>query len=162
MKVEELKDLIASWLRRAGFSVSELPPPGPPASWLLEAALAGVRLRVAGLPGVNAVSMSMGVAFSREHREAVSKLTVEERVRLTARMVGLLVTVCPDCRIAVQPSIAEPQGVVVEKILLAEETAAPTVASYATRLVNAYFAVNSILWETFPPKASGQGQQMFY
>ncbi len=156
MGVEAVKDDVASWLRRAGFMVSELPTgQAPGALWVLGAQLGGVRITVAGLGGVNALVFSIGIALSPQHAAAVSRLSAEERVRLSARVLRAIASVCPACRAGVQPSLAEPRAFVAQRILLLEALGPQTAVEYAMSLVNVYLAVNTVLWELAPQPGAG-------
>ncbi len=160
MDILKARDDIASWLRRAGFQVSEKTPP-PGTKWVLEASMGGVKLQVAGLEHAQAVVFSIGIVFSREHLEALNKLQPEERVKLSAWILRAVANVCPSCRVVIQPSLSEPRAIVAQRILLLEGVEPRTVVDYASTMLAVFLVVNTVLWEQFPalkPPPAGQGQ----
>ena len=153
-----LQDLITKWLVEESFVVSRLEtPPEARVMWSL-----GVS--TPGTPGVkftvflpvdrqDRVVVAMGIAISPEHRGEIEKLKPAERVRVMHSILSKALMVCSDCKIAVQPSILDPQTIGINVEVFEEEVVKygkPYFVKLLTRFLNAYLAIVSGFNEWFP------------
>ncbi len=152
---------VSAWLRRAGFLIGDAGTQMPPgASWAL-AVFGGpgskVKVTVIGFEPSESIAVTIGVAFSEAHRRLIMGLDESERLSFMARMVNTLLLLCPACRIAVQPSLAQPLTIIIQRVLHGRSITASELIDAVTRLINTFIAVNMMLMEKFPQ--TGRQQQ---
>ena len=149
----ELKTRVIEWLVRGGFRVEEPSRPLPPgADWGLDIYTPPptLRLHLVHIAQRRGLVVGIGIGFSQEHLKGIMSLKDEDRVRLSASMMARILSVCPYCRISLQPSPNNPERVIVELGILDEALTAQGLVEAIVRLVNTFIAVNTILWERFP------------
>jgi len=156
------RDAIAGWLSSAGYLVTGSNAGLPStAEWGLLVTTPPpmqVKLRVIGLKG-DKITCNIAVSFSPRHRELVSKLDMEEKVRFSSELMLKLLSICPHCRIAIQGGLQAPQAVIAEILLDEEELTKQRLLDDVARLVNIFLAVNSMLWSLFPREHAARQKQ---
>lgn len=153
-----LKDVITRWLVEEAFIVSKLEvPPEVRVSW-------GINVSTPGTPGVrftvlspverpDKVILAMVIAISPEHRNELDKMKPAERVRAMHSILSKALSVCIDCKIAVQPNILSPQGITINAEIYEEELtrySKPYFMRLIARFLNTYLAIVSGFNEWFP------------
>ena len=152
------RDLVTKWLIEESFIVSKLETPiEARLSWSLGVTMPGpLGLRFTVLSPVDKpdrIILVMGIAISPEHRELLEKLKPQEKLRIMHSILSKSLPVCIDCKIAVQPSILNPQSVTINMEIFQEEIekyGKPFFLRTLTRLINTYLAIVSGFNEHFP------------
>lgn len=144
----EFKELV----EKLGFRVENTPEKPPHAVWSYEIVSPpplAVRLR-AFMLNTNVLVLGIGVKFSPEHQQSIQALESKEKLRLSSRLILEMLRVCPYCRIAVQPTLDNPEAVIAEVHRLLTDYNKTVIAEDIVRLVNVYIAINAVLWDYFP------------
>ncbi|MEM1529286.1 MAG: DUF2299 family protein [Desulfurococcaceae archaeon] len=167
-----LRDLITKWLIEEAFAISKLDaPPEARVAW-------SIGVSTPGAPGVrfsvlspadrqDRVILAMGIAISPEHRSELERSKPTERVRAMHSILSKALAVCIDCKIAVQPSIVDPQSITINVEVFEEEIVKygkPYFMRLLTRFLNTYLAIVSGFNEWFPviqPSTRGKESTSF-
>ena len=157
------RDLITKWLVEESFIVTKLETPAEAkVSW-------SIGVSTPGVPGVkfsiitpmdkqDRVILVMGIAISQEHRSELEKLRATERVRVMHSILSKALSVCTDCKIAVQPDVVNPYTIAINMEIYEEEVekhGKPHFMRLLTRFLNTYLAIVSGFNEWFPVLPSG-------
>lgn len=151
MSKDSLRDKIIAWLIDEDHEVKSEPiPPGAPLEWVL-----GVTAKI---PPVVAkiiiqqpstkrdrIVMTLGVMVSPEHASRLEALRPSERLSIFSDILTTLYSMCPDCVVVVQPSPAEPQNIIITRILYEEEVTRALVSDSVRVLVNALSMISTTL-----------------
>jgi len=144
----EFKKLV----EKLGFRVENTPEKPPHATWSYEIVSPpplSVRLR-AFMLNTNVLVLGIGVKFSPEHQRSIQALESKEKLRLSSKLILEILRVCPYCRVAVQPTLDNPEAVIAEVHRLSTSYDKAVIAEDIVRLVNVYIAINAVLWDYFP------------
>ena len=153
----DFREKIIAWLVDEDHEVkSESPPPGAPVEWLVKVTVkAPIRVNVlVQQPSSkkDRIVISLGIALSDVHRRELMKLEERERVRIVAEIYSDVLKMCPDCVSIVQPSLNEPQGIAVSRIIyhesLTRESVASTVRVFMNIFANIVASLNARLGTT--------------
>jgi len=133
------RDKILTWLAEEGLEVRVEPiPPNVPLEWVVLVQAPGfikVSIAIQQPKGKeDIIAVTLGVMVGPEHREALSKLSREERVVLASGILRDLILACPDCLIAIQPSLEDPQFINVTKLVYTSSLTKENLL-YAVRLL---------------------------
>lgn len=151
MAENALREKIISWLIDEDHEVKSEPiPPGAPIEWVLRV--------TAKIPPITAnitvqqpstkkdrIVMTLGVMVSPEHRNRLNDLRPVERIGVFSDVLKMIYSICPDCVVIVQPSLVDPQNIIVSKILYHEEVTRVIVAGNVRRLVNILSMISTVL-----------------
>ncbi|MEM4527931.1 MAG: DUF2299 family protein [Desulfurococcaceae archaeon] len=155
---DSVKDFINKWLIEESFIVSKLDaPPEARIKW-------GLNISTSGTPGIrftiinpldkpDRMILAMGIMISTEHRREIEKAKLVDRVRAMHSILSRALSVCIDCKIAVQPSIIDPQTITVNMEIFEEEIlnyGKPYFLRLVARFLNTYLAIVSGFNEWFP------------
>lgn len=144
----EFKELV----KRLGFRVENTPEKPPQAVWgyeIVSPPPLAVRLR-AFMLNTNVLVLGIGVKFSPEHQQSIQALEPKEKLRLSSKLILEILRVCPYCRVAVQPTLDNPEAVIAEIHRPPTSYNKAVIAEDLVRLVNVYIAINAVLWNHFP------------
>ncbi|MDM7274782.1 MAG: DUF2299 family protein [Thermoprotei archaeon] len=157
LKGESLKSQIIEWLTREGLEVRVEPvPPGVPVEWVIIVPIPGpAPINVAvqqprGRPDV--IAVTLGVMVGAEHREALSRLARDDRLILASEMLKSLIVMCPDCAIAIQPSLEDFQFINVTKVEYAESATRERILSTVKLMANAFTLIVTCINSTLASK----------
>ncbi len=159
---ESIRNRVVDVLVRAGFRVEAAKPPVPPdVDWALDVYTPppfNVHLRFFHSSQRGMLVAGIGIGLAEPHRAAIARLPPEQRVKLAARLISAIISVCPHCRLSVQPNIFSPERIVSEEGVV-DPPDPQRVLDMASRLVNVFITVNTVLWEFFPDIAVQQAEQ---
>ncbi len=157
LKEGSLKSQIIEWLTREGLEVRVEPvPPEVPVDWVVIVPIPGsTPINVAvqqprGRPDV--IAVTLGVMVGAEHRDALSRLTRDDRLVLASDMLKSLIVMCPDCAVAIQPSLEDFQLINVTKIEYAENTTRERILSTVRLMANAFTLIVTSINSTLASK----------
>ncbi len=158
-KKNDTEKNVSNWLIEEGFKLGKLEQlPGIEYKWGYNVfAPPPVQVNIKLFqpkPFPTQIVMVMGVSLSKEHQEALSKLSVNERIEFLSTLLIDLTKICPSCRIAIQPNMLEPKAIVVTRVLFEDNISKPLLIDEITRLINCFLVINASLWRKFP-KISG-------
>ncbi|MFN4045857.1 MAG: DUF2299 family protein [Acidilobaceae archaeon] len=152
-----MKERVISWLTSEGLEVRVEPvPPGVPVEWVIIVPIPGpVPINVAiqqprGRPDV--IAVTLGVMVGVEHREALSKLSRDDRLVLASEMLKCLIVMCPDCAITIQPSLEDFQLINVTKVEYAESATREKILSTVKLMANAFTLIVTSINSTLASK----------
>lgn len=158
MTTMSVKDRIMKWLIEESFTVTKLEaPPEARVSW-------SVGVATPGIPGIrfsiivpvdkqDRVILVMGIAISQEHKSELEKLKPVERVKVIHGILLKALSVCTDCRIAVQPDAINPFTIAINMEIFEEEIekyGKPYFMRLLTKFLNTYLAIVSGFNEWLP------------
>ncbi|MEM1740430.1 MAG: DUF2299 family protein [Desulfurococcaceae archaeon] len=153
-----IKDQITKWLIEESFTVTKLEtPPEARVSW-------SIGVTTPGVPGIrfsvimpmekqDRVVLVMGIAISQEHKSELEKLKPTERVKVIHSILLKALSVCTDCKIAVQPDVVNPFTIAINMEIFGEEIERYGKSYFMkllTRFLNTYLAIVSGFNEWFP------------
>ena len=155
---KDLEDLVSRCLLEEMFVVTKLDPSTMPGIlWGLDVTTPSrpsVRFAVISpIDRQDRVVLALGVVISPEHKRELDKLKPLEKIRAVHSILSRVLLMCPDCKIAVQPSVLDPQALAINMELFADEIkngGKPLFTKRVTRLINTYFIVVSSFNELFP------------
>lgn len=155
---DHLRDLITKWLIEEAFLVTKLDtPPEARVSWSIGVSTQGIppiRFSVlAPADRPDRVVLAMAIAISPEHKAELEKLKPIERVKVIHSILHRAITICNDCKIAVQPDIINPFSIAINMEIYEEEIeklGKPYFMRTLTRFLNSYLAIVSGFNEWFP------------
>ncbi len=158
-----VQDKVAKWLVEDGLRVEKLEktPPGLEIEWGFDVFTQPplvVNVKLFKPKGAQFIVAFMGVSFSQEHRKAVAALDPREKMKLSSELLLTLLAICPSARIGLQPSVADPAAVGIEERLYLDDLSREKVVKTVWRLVNAFIAVNAVLWKRFPEAPRDESQ----
>ncbi|MCE4602399.1 MAG: DUF2299 family protein [Desulfurococcales archaeon] len=144
------REKIIAWLVDEDHEVkSEAPPAGAPVEWLVKVSVkAPLRVNVlVQQPSSkkDRVVVSLGVALSDVHRRELMKLGEKDRLRIVSDIYRDVLLMCPDCIAIVQPSLVEPQGIAVSRVIYHESLTRETIASTVRLFVNIFASIVAAL-----------------
>lgn len=110
------RDTILVWLAEEGLEAKVEPvPPGMAIEWAISTFIPGpqrIGMMVQRLGGGRKyVIVSMGVMVSPEHREELMKMSPQERALLSGQILRDVLALCPDCSVALFPSLDDLQTI---------------------------------------------------
>ena len=155
----EFRELV----EKLGFRVEDAPEKPPQAVWsyeIISPPPLAVRLR-AFMLNTNVLVLGIGVKFSPEHQQSIQSLESKEKLRLSSKIILEVLRVCPYCRVAVQPTLDNPEAVIAEIHRLLTDHNKAVIAEDVVRLVNVYIAINAVLWNYFPQVSSTSRPQPY-
>jgi hypothetical protein len=159
----DITESITKWLIEESFTISKLEaPPEARVAW-------GIGVSTPSVPSIrfsvvmpidkrDRVVVVMGIVISPEHKNELDKLKPLERVRIMHSILSKALTVCQDCKIAVQPDIVNPSAIAINMEIYEEELAKhgkPYFIRLLTRFLNTYFAIVSGFNEWYPALPPG-------
>ncbi|MEZ0394446.1 MAG: DUF2299 family protein [Desulfurococcaceae archaeon] len=165
------EELINRWLVEEGFIVRRLEaPPELRIAW-------GLDVNTPLPPNINFKVMKpadrpdrfvifLGVTVSPEHRKWLSTKSQQDVLRFTSRLAHMVLSVCNDCQLTIQPSFVDPQTITIALGVFEEEVREGRKGEFVrnvVRVLNAYFTVVSAFNEEFPviPQAKQEPSQLF-
>jgi len=164
--LDETMDKILSWLLDEDHEVSkEQPPEGAPVEWLL-----GVNVKMPVRVKIlvqktktkkDRIAATLGVLISPAHKRALDEKGPAVTAAIMTRILESLIHACPDCIVVVQPSPANPENIVVTRIIYEEELTRAKLAHTIRVLTNAYLLIitvmNAELGAAGPPRRRDGG-----
>jgi hypothetical protein len=152
------RDLITKWLVEESFTVTKLEtPPETRVSWSIGVSTPGVPgikfSVIAPMDKQDRIILVMGIAISQEHKVELEKLKPTERVRVMHSILSRTLSVCTDCKIAIQPDVVNPYTIAINMEVFEEEIeryGKPYFMRLLTRFLNTYLAIVSGFNEWFP------------
>ncbi len=150
------REKIVSWLADEDFEVHiESPPPGTPFEWVVRAtSKIPVKANVIiqqPKEKKDRVVVTLGVMISDYHRSKMRTLDDLERASISFEIYRDLITVCPDCLVLIQQNIADPESIVITRILYEEQIDRPTIVNTVKMLVNMFSMLVLKLTSRFGP-----------
>ncbi len=147
---ENLRDKILAWLVDEDYEVkSETLPAEAPIEWALGVTVKApiqVKLIVQqAKTKKDRIAVTLGVLVSPVHREALEERGPSETLRIMSRVIEAIIHACPDCLVLVQPSPAQPQNIVITRILYEEEVNRASLTRTIRVLVNAYLLIITVM-----------------
>lgn len=110
------RDMILIWLAEEGLEAKVEPvPPGVAIEWAVSTFIPGPQ-RIGMMvqkPSGNRkyLVVSIGIMMSPEHREDVMKMSQQERALLFGQILRDVLMLCPDCSVALFPSLDDVQTI---------------------------------------------------
>ena len=163
MKSSDLEGTLTKWFIDEGFEVKKLAaPPQLKVVWGLDIYTPPplkINIKVfQPVQGQDKVVFLLGVTVAPEHRSALGKLALDDRIRFSSRLLRTLACVCSDCATALQPNPIDLQAITVAKPLYVNEiegNGKSVVMSTIAKLVNSFLAIISTFNEEFPEAFKG-------
>ncbi|MCD6084908.1 MAG: DUF2299 family protein [Desulfurococcales archaeon] len=154
----DLVGRLTKWFIDEGFEVKKLSgPPQLKVVWGLDTYTPPplkVNIKVfQPTHGGDKVVFLLGVSVAPEHRSALGKLEVNEKIRFSSKLLRTITCVCNDCATALQPNPVDLQAITVAKPLYIseiEDKGKPIVMGTIARLINSFLAIISTFNEEFP------------
>jgi len=164
---QDLESRITKWFIDEGFEVRKLAaPPQLKVVWGLDIYTPPpLRVNIKVFQPIQTqdkVVFLLGVTVAPEHRSAMSKLSTNEKVRFSSKLLRSLVCVCSDCATALQPNPIDLQAITVAKPLYLSEVESggkAVVMTTVAKLVNSFLAIISTFNEEFPEAFKGGGRK---
>ncbi len=153
------RDLISKWLIEEGFEVRRfeggITP--PKVVWGLDVFTPPpikLNLKVVQYEGrEDRYFLLLGVGISPEHRKELDKLSAEERLRFSSKLISKVLSVCNVCNVGIQPSPLNPQAITIALMLFESDVNEGFKSRFVERLtllINSFFTVVSVFNEEFP------------
>ena len=163
MGKQDLESRITRWFIDEGFEVKKLvAPPQLKVVWGLDIYTPPplkINIKVfQPVQGQDKIVFLLGVTVAPEHRSALSKLSLNDKIRFSSRLLRTLACVCSDCATALQPNAVDLQAITVAKPLYINEIEGggkSVVMSTIAKLVNSFLAIISTFNEEFPEAFKG-------
>ncbi len=161
------QELITNWLIEEGFEVKKLTVMPPiKILWGLDVFTPPplrVNLKIFKPENRNdRVIILLGVGISPEHRAALSKLTEEQRLKFSSKLLSRILSVCNICTVAIQPNPVNPQAVSVGTTVFDVEitdTFKPRFTERISLLINSFLTIVSTFNEEFPVIPKGKSHE---
>ena len=153
------KEKLSRMLLDLGLTVAPMEKIPPNADWGIAAQTPPPTRLTLNFIGLRSglIVAGIGVMLSEPHRRALASLEATERVRLSARLLRSIVTVCSTCRVGLHGDVSQPTGVVAELLLEPDTLTITKLSDTVSKLVNVFLVVNTVLWEAFPALHLGEG-----
>ncbi|BAA80700.1 conserved hypothetical protein [Aeropyrum pernix K1] len=137
----DLKNKILAWLAdEFNVSVKSLPK-NAPLDWAIKAetqAPVKVALVIQKPRGRDVVAVTIGIALSQKHREALSKLGPGAREEFAVSLVRDLIALCPHCRVIAQPNPRDLQTILISRELYSDSLTRQSLIDASVTLVNMF------------------------
>ncbi len=158
MRTNDLEGTLTKWFIDEGFEVRKITaPPQLKVVWGLDIYTPPplkINIKVfQPVQGQDKIVFLLGVSVAPEHRSALGKLGLNEKIRFSSKLMRTLTCVCSDCATALQPNPVDLQAVTVAKPLYISEIESggkPVIMSTIAKLVNSFIAIISTFNEEFP------------
>ncbi|BAN90533.1 DUF2299 domain-containing protein [Aeropyrum camini] len=137
----DLKNRVLAWLAdEFNVSVKSLPK-NAPLDWAIKAetqAPVKVALVVQKPRGRDVVAVTIGIALSPKHREALSKLSPGAREEFAVTLLTELMAMCPHCRVVAQPNPRDLHTILISRELYSEDITRQALMDASVTLVNMF------------------------
>lgn len=167
--MSDIEAMIYKWLLDENFTVRKIDRPQDfRAKW-------GLNANTPGAPGIafsiinpldkpDRYVMTMGIVISPEHRRELDKHKPQERLRIMNNILFHALSICPECKIVVQPNLLNPEFITVNLDFFAEEFQSDKRFSFMKSLykfLNTYIAIVAGFNEWLPviPEQGGKSLQ---